>query len=82
MPLYEYVCLDCGHVFEALQINHDDKPGCANCTSENLKKMISAHSSYSGDSKNRMPGVKDTPCCGNSPNEASCAGPGSCCGKS
>jgi hypothetical protein len=46
-----------------------------------LKKLVSAHSSMSGPHKNRMPGLGDTSCCGSSPGEAGCAGPGSCCGK-
>jgi hypothetical protein len=28
-----------------------------------------------------VPGPGDTACCGSSPDRASCAGPGSCCGK-
>jgi hypothetical protein len=27
-----------------------------------------------------MPGHGDTSCCGSTPSEAGCAGPGSCCG--
>jgi hypothetical protein len=43
--------------------------------------LLSAHSSLSGAGRQSIPGIGDTACCGSSPMEASCAGPGSCCGK-
>jgi putative FmdB family regulatory protein len=43
MPIYEYVCCECGHALEALQKMSDaplrDCPGCENAS---LKKKISA----------------------------------------
>jgi putative FmdB family regulatory protein len=81
MPLYEYLCLDCGKVSEVLILRSDDEPQCQACSSANLKKLLSAHSSYSGSSGGRLPGPGDSTCCGTSPSEAGCAGPGSCCGK-
>jgi putative FmdB family regulatory protein len=82
MPLFEYLCSDCGKLTEVLIINSDDVPKCQACGGTSLKKMLSAHSSLSGSPANRFPGQGDTPCCGTSPIEAGCAGPGSCCGKS
>ena len=81
MPIFEYLCLDCGKTSEILTFGSDDSPQCAFCSSHHLKKLISAHSSMSGPLKNSMPGLGDTACCGSSPSEANCAGPGSCCGK-
>lgn len=81
MPLFEYLCLDCGKVTEVLIINSGDVPKCRACSSTSLKKMLSAHSSLSGSSASRPPGPGDTPCCGTSPAEAGCAGPGTCCGR-
>lgn len=43
MPLYEYVCKDCGHHFDALRSMKDaDKPiECRNCHSEDTKRALS-----------------------------------------
>lgn len=81
MPLFDYLCLDCTKIFEALVAGADEHVACTHCGSRNLKKMLSAHSSYSGSAGNRMPGPGDTACCGSTPGHAGCAGPGSCCGK-
>jgi hypothetical protein len=43
---------------------------------------MSATSSLTGHDGQKMPGSKDTTCCGSMPAQAGCAGPGSCCGKS
>ena len=81
MPLFDFLCLDCGEVTEALVMSPDDLPICNKCNSKNLKKMLSAHSSYSGTRSAGIPGPGDTSCCGTTPADAGCAGPGSCCGK-
>jgi len=81
MPLFDYMCQECGELSELLVSAGGDDPKCRTCGSENLKKLLSAHSSLSGSSKGNLPGPGDTPCCGSSPMEAGCAGPGSCCGK-
>lgn len=43
MPIYEYVCSDCGHEFEKLQ-KLSDAPlrDCPDCEKQSLKKKISA----------------------------------------
>lgn len=43
MPIYEYVCSDCGHEFEKLQ-KMSDEPllYCPACEQQSLKKKISA----------------------------------------
>ncbi len=81
MPLYEFLCLDCGKVSEVLLTRSDDLAQCESCSSKRLKKMISAHSFLSGAGGRNIPGPGDTACCGTSPANAGCAGPGSCCGK-
>jgi putative FmdB family regulatory protein len=42
MPLYEYVCQDCGHRFELLRLMKDaDTPAeCLKCKSENIKRKL------------------------------------------
>lgn len=43
MPIYEYVCEDCGHELEALQgINDDVLTDCPECQQARLKRKISA----------------------------------------
>jgi putative FmdB family regulatory protein len=81
MPLFDFSCENCGKTSEILVTGDDNQPQCQFCGSRNLKKQLSAHSSMSGIGKPKMPGLGDTTCCGSSPNEAGCAGPGSCCGK-
>ncbi|MBW1764315.1 MAG: zinc ribbon domain-containing protein [Deltaproteobacteria bacterium] len=81
MPLFDYLCLDCGKLSEILVSVDEDQPQCQACRSNNLKKMISAPSSLSGAQTSKVPGLGDTTCCGSAPTHAGCAGPGSCCGK-
>ena len=80
MPLFDYLCLDCGKSNEILIAGSEEHPQCQACGSGNLKKLLSPHSSLSGP-QNRVPGPGDTSCCGSAPSQAGCAGPGSCCGK-
>jgi len=81
MPLYEYLCLDCGAQSELLINSGSEPPRCRSCDGANLKKLLSAHATLSG-AGDRMPGPGDTACCGSAPGQAAgCAGPGSCCGK-
>ena len=81
MPLFDYLCLDCGERSEVLITSANEKPRCRACGAHNVKKLLSAHSSLSGPTKHKLPGPGDTACCGSSPDQAGCAGPGSCCGK-
>jgi len=81
MPIYDYQCLECGKNSEIIVTDFSKQPQCESCGSPKLRKLLSAHSSMSGSAKNSMPGPGDTACCGSSPGESGCAGPGSCCGK-
>ena len=43
MPIYEYECRDCGHVFDALQKMSDDVlRDCPDCGKAELRKLLSA----------------------------------------
>ncbi len=46
MPIYEYKCSDCGHIFEILTTSSDDagKVQCSKCKSDKVAKIISAGS--------------------------------------
>ena len=43
MPIYEYQCQDCGHLFDALQ-KMSDSPltDCPDCNEPELRKLLSA----------------------------------------
>ena len=43
MPLYEYVCLDCGYRFDALRkMNNADAPiACTSCESQHTSRLLS-----------------------------------------
>lgn len=40
MPIYEYVCQDCQHEFEAL-VRRGKTPACPSCGSETLERRLS-----------------------------------------
>ena len=81
MPIFEFLCADCGATSEVLIAASDEIPNCKTCGSANLKKLLSATSPLSGAGRRGIPGQGDTTCCGTSAANAGCAGPGSCCGK-
>ena len=82
MPIFDFICNDCGQASELLIAGTGDKPKCISCGSTHLSKQMSAHSAVPGSAKSRKPGPGDTACCGSTPGQASgCAGPGTCCGK-
>jgi putative FmdB family regulatory protein len=41
MPIFEYLCNDCGHRFEKIVPRHDSAAGCSRCSSENVEKQLS-----------------------------------------
>jgi putative FmdB family regulatory protein len=40
MPIYDYVCRDCGHEFEGFVRKETETPPCASCQSENLERLL------------------------------------------
>ena len=74
MPLFDYLCTECGKTSELLvSASTPNAVQCPDCGGANMKKLLSAHSSLSGAAKNSLPGAGDTGCCGTSPTHASCA---------
>jgi putative FmdB family regulatory protein len=41
MPIFEYLCQDCGREFETF-VTGDRKPSCPGCQGANLGKLLSA----------------------------------------
>ena len=54
MPIYEFRCLECNETFETLVRRREEQLICPSCQSEQLQKLISAHSVGSG--------IPDTAC--------------------
>jgi|DewCreStandDraft_4_1066084.scaffolds.fasta_scaffold32119_3 putative FmdB family regulatory protein len=52
MPIYEYICRNCGHEFEALLKKMSDAPGpCPKCGSAKLTKKFSPFAVAGGGGK-------------------------------
>jgi putative FmdB family regulatory protein len=41
MPIFEYLCNDCGRPFEKIVLRHDSPADCIHCNSENVEKQLS-----------------------------------------
>jgi len=42
MPIYEYICKECGNEFEELVFSQDASAPCPKCGSEKTEKLMSA----------------------------------------
>lgn len=47
MPIYEYVCRECGEEFELLVINKSEEIKCPKCGSPKLEQQVSGFASVS-----------------------------------
>ncbi len=79
MPIFEFKCQECGETSEILTTVSKTELECKACGSKEMTKLFSVPSSLSG-AKASMPEFSPG-CCGTSPDQAGCAGPGSCCGR-
>jgi len=41
MPIFEYICRDCGRAFERIVPRHDSETDCIHCNSKNIEKQLS-----------------------------------------
>jgi len=41
MPIFEYICRDCGKPFERIVPRHDSETECLHCSSQNIEKQLS-----------------------------------------
>ncbi|MGV1098985.1 FmdB family zinc ribbon protein [Thiovibrio sp. JS02] len=64
MPLYDFICRNCGCAFEALVMG-SDKPACPKCKSGDLAKQMSTFAARTGD-KGTAGGAKCSGCAGKS----------------
>lgn len=61
MPLYEFVCRDCGREQEIL-IRGSETPACEKCGGEKLAKLLSAPVAHAGGEGAPRPGGKSGGC--------------------
>jgi len=74
MPIYEYKCPACGHVFEELVSRNAKEPGsCPKCGTDGVVKILSA---IGGISMGSVGG--ETPCGSSCSSASTCAATGSC----
>ncbi|MCK4301530.1 MAG: zinc ribbon domain-containing protein [candidate division Zixibacteria bacterium] len=45
MPLFKYVCEDCGEIYEELVSSESERVPCLKCKSENTHRLVSLISS-------------------------------------
>ncbi len=43
MPIYEYICQDCGTERELIQKRNDTAPACTECGDKPMVRVLSAH---------------------------------------
>ena len=72
MPIYEYLCQDCGEQFEKL-VRPSDRPECPRCHSVSLTKQLSVFATASAEG--RIPEMAAAGPCGACGHPA---GPGAC----
>jgi putative FmdB family regulatory protein len=73
MPIFEYICKECQHEFEAL-IFGKQKPECPKCQSKKLEPQLSVFAVSAKSGATSQPSMPAGPCgsCGDP------RGPGSC----
>ncbi|HLH30477.1 MAG TPA: zinc ribbon domain-containing protein [Terriglobia bacterium] len=71
MPLFEYICRDCGRPFEKILPRYDSPADCIHCNSENVEKQLSVFAVAGGSNTES---ASDGPGCG----RCGAAQPGMC----
>jgi len=63
MPIYEYVCRQCGHQFEWLT-RDGEKPACPACSRQELEKKLSVPAAHTSGSSSPQCPVQEAGACG------------------
>jgi putative FmdB family regulatory protein len=61
MPIFEYLCKDCGREFEKIVPRYDSPADCIHCNSENVEKQLSVFA-VAGGSKDDFSATSDAGC--------------------
>lgn len=62
MPIYEYICEECGHGFEAL-VRANEKPACPACGRKKLARQLSVPAAHVASSSPVCP-AREMGACG------------------
>lgn len=65
MPIFEFRCSDCGHIFEELFMSSDEeaKLACPQCACESLDRVVSRSSHTTGaGARGRTPSISAKTC--------------------
>jgi len=73
MPVYEYICDDCGAGFSVLVPSHKSKVACTGCGSAKLTRQFSTFSAHGGGPGSALPCAPGTCPGGGGGPQASCA---------
>jgi putative FmdB family regulatory protein len=63
MPIFEYLCKDCGAHFEKIVPRYDSPADCAHCNSEHVEKQLSVFA-VAGSSNSEASMADSGPGCG------------------
>ena len=76
MPIYEYLCGDCGTAFEKLVMRTSEAAGvaCPSCGEQHVSQQYSSFAARAGGSNRRVSCEADVPSCAG----GMCATPGVC----
>ena len=62
MPIFEYLCEDCGSKFEKLVRSGTNGVHCPSCGQEHLKQQFSTFAAHAGGAKEGMPACPSGMC--------------------
>ena len=63
MPIYEYICDDCGTKFEKLVRGNQSAIACPSCGESRLQTVLSTFAAHSSNGKARAAGASEFPSC-------------------
>lgn len=67
MPIYEFKCSRCGHVFEFLHLSRDEEYArCPVCGEVKTEKLLSTFSSFSSSQSQGAGSITSSSSCGSS----------------
>ena len=64
MPIYEYICDDCGTKFEKLVRRNQDAIACPSCGESHLKTALSIFAAHSSNGKAQASSAQFPSCAG------------------
>jgi putative FmdB family regulatory protein len=72
MPIFEYVCKECEHAFEAI-VRGSEKPRCPQCEGRKLEQKLSVFAVGAGKAASAAPATGGCGSCGDPRGPGACA---------